>query len=187
MYSSLLFLQCLKKGQENVALASGYNRLLQASVKFDLPRILLLITAGILNPKWIGLPIVNANRTIIDQNRQLQEFTSKIIAQKMKKISMELEDGLEVGEKEEIEDLLDVIIRTNLEMEKKEMQKFGKSDTLSAKDLEGQVQVVLFAGYETSSVTTVRNQCGGVESEVAILLMLFAFPSFSYRVCVFTI
>lgn len=137
-------------------LAKGYNSLLQASIKFDLPRILLLIAAGVFNPKWIGLPLNTANRTIIEQNRQLKAFTSTVIAKKIKKIKMELkEGGIEAQDREEIEDLVDVVIRTNLELEQKEIEKYGKSNTMSPEDLQGQIQVLLFAGYETSSVTTV--------------------------------
>ncbi|UZJ52455.1 hypothetical protein CBS101457_001775 [Exobasidium rhododendri] len=153
--------ECLKKGQDNVLLAKGYNRLLQASVKFDLPRILLLIVSGILRPQWIGLPIIETNRTIIEQNKQLQEFTSSVIAEKIKRITIEMEEedgaaSVTDGEKkeEEVKDLVDVIIRTNLEMKKKELNRFGRTETMSAKELEGQIQVILFAGYETSSVTT---------------------------------
>lgn len=162
----LLCIQCLKKGQENVVLAKGYNELLQASVKFDLARILLLIASGIFNPKWIGLPINSANRTIIAQNSQLQAFTSSVIARKIKRISAEIEDGIEAGDREdreEIEDLVDVVIRTNLEMEKKSMDKHGKANTMSAKNLEGQIQLILFAGYETSSVTTVSRPLADAE------------------------
>lgn len=80
---------------------------------------------------------------------------------------MEIQDGVEVGEKLEVEDLVDAIIRTNLEIQKKELGRFGKTETMSAKELEGQVQVLLFAGYETSSVTTV-SRC----------LLFLKFPSF---------
>lgn len=149
----------MKKGQDNVNLAKGYNTLLQASVKFDLPRILLLIAAGVFNPKWLGLPLNNANRTIIKQNQQLKDFTAAIIAKKMKKIEIELQEGgIEAGDREEIEDLVDVVIRTNMELEQKEMEKFGKANTMSPEELQGQIQVLLFAGYETSSVTTVSRR-----------------------------
>ena len=156
-------------------LAKGYNTLLQASVKFDLPRILLLVFAGVFNPKWLGLPLNKANRTIIEQNHQLQKFTAQVVADKIEKIRLELEEeeqgnggggggsssnnGL-LEEKKEVEDLVHVIIRTNLQMEKKELEKFGKTNTMSAKELQGQIQVLLFAGYETSSVTTVSREDG---------------------------
>lgn len=146
--------QTIKKGQDNVVLAKGYNTFLQASVKFDLSRILLMIASGVFNPKWVGLPLNDANRTIIDQNRQLQAFTHKIIAEKIKRISMEIEEGMEAEDRENIEDLVDVVVRTNIEQERKDMEKHGKATTMSAKELEGQIQVLLFAGYETSSVTT---------------------------------
>jgi cytochrome P450 len=121
--------------------------------------------SGLIYPKWIGLPIVSTNRTIIEQNKQLQAFTSSIIAEKIEKITAEMEEDSQqgaqgavaddAGDETEVKDLVDVIIRTNLEMKKKELSRFGKTETMSARELEGQVQVILFAGYETSSVTTV--------------------------------
>jgi cytochrome P450 len=114
-----------------------------------------LIAAGVFNPRWLGLPINNTNRTIISQNRQLQAFTAKIIDDKIKKIRVEVEEGVEATDRSESDDLVDVVVRTNFEVEKRDMEKHGKATVMSAKELQGQIQVLLFAGYETSSVTTV--------------------------------
>jgi galactitol-specific phosphotransferase system IIB component len=119
-----------------------------------------LVASGLFNPKWLGLPIVSTNRTIIAQNKQLQAFTSMIIAEKIEKITAEMEEDSQqaadvVGDETKVKDLVDVIIRTNLEMKKKDLSRFGKTETMNATELEGQLQVILFAGYETSSATTV--------------------------------
>ena len=106
--------------------------------------------AGILNADWVGLPFNEVNRTIIAQNKKLEAWTAKVIEEKIQRITAELDDGVEAQDKPGFEDLVEIIVRTNLEMKRQ-----GKANIMSPKEIQGQIQVLLFAGYETSSSTTV--------------------------------
>ena len=127
--------------------------MLQASVKFTLSRVLLFIVAGIFNPSWMSLPLNDANRVIREQNQRLELLTADIVDKKVAAARAEMEaSGSEaLSSSSEDLDLVDMIVRSNLQQE-------GKgSATLSRDDLRGSIQTLIFAGYETSAVATVSS------------------------------
>lgn len=131
----------------------------QASVKFNFARVVLLIVAGIFNPTWLSLPLNDANRVVRAQNKRLEALTADIIDKKIAKAKAEAMDDSSTDSgigptsaatsNGEVVDLVDMIVRSNLQQERK------GAPVMSVYDLRGSIQTLIFAGYETSAVATV--------------------------------
>lgn len=125
---------------------------MQASVKFDVPRILLIVFSSLTRASWLSLPINHANRTIRDQNAEIEQWTEVLIEEKVKRTQAMLADGGDTSKEEdggEPLDLMEKIVRSNEALRNK-----NDAITVSEKELRDTIRLILFAGYETSSVAT---------------------------------
>lgn len=117
-----------------------------------MPRILLIIFSSLTRPSWLSLPINHANRTIRDQNAEIEQWTEMLIEEKVKRTQAMLADGGETAKGDvsgEPLDLMEKIVRSNEALRNK-----NDAITVTEKELRDTIRLILFAGYETSSVAT---------------------------------
>lgn len=117
-----------------------------------MPRILLIIFSSFTRASWLSLPINHANRTIRDQNLEIEQWSQMLIEEKVRKTQAMLADGGDIAEEDangEPLDIMEKIVRSNEALRNK-----NDAITVSEKELRDTIRLILFAGYETSSVAT---------------------------------
>lgn len=123
----------------------------QASATFDFPRFLLLIFSGLTRPSWLALPLNKPNRIIRAQKVSVERLAEHVLDRKMKHVQAIMDDAMPVQNEAggEPVDLMEMICRSNAQLQRK-----GQTSAMTLDELRGVVRTLLFAGYETSSVTT---------------------------------
>ncbi|SPO23518.1 related to Cytochrome P450 4F8 [Ustilago trichophora] len=130
----------LEKGRDGSELSSAFNSVNQAAIDFGLGRAIHLGMSALLYPRAATWPLSEANRRIANVNKVMDRITMGIVK---KAKSSVLQEGEDLGDKK---DLLSLLIKSNLTA--------GMSERMTDKEISGQIQTFMFAGYETSAVTT---------------------------------
>lgn len=130
----------LEKGRDGSELSSAFNSVNQAAIDFGLGRAIHLGLSALLYPRAATWPLSEANRRIQKVNKVMDRITMGIVKDAKKAVELEGED---LGDKK---DLLSLLIKSNLGA--------GVSERMTDKEISGQIQTFMFAGYETSAVTT---------------------------------
>lgn len=130
----------LEKGRDGSELSAAFNSVNQAAIDFGPARAIHLGLSAMLYPKASIWPLSEANRRIAKVNRVMDRITMQIVRDA--KASVET-DGQYLGDDK---DLLSLLIKSNLGA--------GAAERMTDKEISGQIQTFMFAGYETSSVTT---------------------------------
>ena len=136
----------LKNGRDSSVLSAAFNETNQAAIDFGGLRALHMAFSGLLYPKSAKWPISDGNRRTARVNKVINEIAMEIVQRKRKEVQQEMNL---VGTADEVlsgkKDLLTLLIRSNLNT--------SAADRLTDKQIAGQIQTFLFAGYETSAVT----------------------------------
>ena len=117
-----------------------------------MPRILLIIFSSLTRPSWLSLPINHANRTIRDQNAEIEQWTEMLIEEKVKRTQAMLADGGEMAKGDiggEPLDLMEKIVRSNEALRNK-----NDAITVTEKELRDTIRLILFAGYDNTRITS---------------------------------
>lgn len=130
----------LEKGRDGSELSSAFNSVNQAAIDFGLGRAIHLGLSALLYPRAATWPLSEANRRIQKVNRVMHRITMQIVKDAKKRVEQEGED---LGDKK---DLLSLLIKSNLTAR--------AAERMTDKEISGQIQTFMFAGYETSAVTT---------------------------------
>ena len=130
----------LERGREGSELSAGFYRVNQAAIDFGPARAIHLGLSAMLYPRAATWPLSEANRRIQKVNKVMDRITMQIVRDAKKAVEQEGED---LGDKK---DLLSLLIKSNLGA--------GVTERMTDREISGQIQTFMFAGYETSSVTT---------------------------------
>ncbi|CDS82414.1 related to Cytochrome P450 4F8 [Sporisorium scitamineum] len=130
----------LERGREGSELSSAFNSVNQAAIDFGPARAIHLGLSAMLYPRAATWPLSEANRRIQKVNRVMDRITMQIVRDAKQNV---LEEGEDLGDKK---DLLSLLIKSNLDA--------GVKERMTDREISGQIQTFMFAGYETSSVTT---------------------------------
>lgn len=130
----------LERGRGGSELSSAFNSVNQAAIDFGPARAIHLGLSAMLYPRASIWPLSEANRRIAKVNRVMDRITMQIVREAKSRVEREGED---LGDKK---DLLSLLIKSNLDA------RIG--ERMTDKEISGQIQTFMFAGYETSSVTT---------------------------------
>lgn len=132
--------RALEKGRDGSELSSAFNSVNQAAIDFGLGRAIHLGLSALLYPPACTWPVSDANRRIAKVNTVMDRITMQIVHEAKQRVQQEGEDLAER------KDLLSLLIKSNLDAK--------AGDRMSDKEISGQIQTFMFAGYETSSVTS---------------------------------
>ncbi|ETS63198.1 hypothetical protein PaG_02981 [Moesziomyces aphidis] len=132
--------RALEKGRQGSELSAAFNAVNQAAIDFGPGRALHLGLSALLYPRAATWPLSEANRRIAKVNRVMDRITMQIVADAKRRVEQE---GEEISDKK---DLLSLLVKSNLGA--------GAADRMTDREIGGQIQTFMFAGYETSSVTT---------------------------------
>ncbi|SOV04918.1 related to Cytochrome P450 4F8 [Ustilago sp. UG-2017a] len=132
--------RALEKGRDGSELSSAFNAVNQAAIDFGLGRAIHLGLSAMIYPKACTWPLSGANRRIAKVNKVMDRISMQIVREAKTKVQKEGED---LGDKK---DLLSLLMKSNLDA--------GAAERMTDKEISGQIQTFMFAGYETSSVTT---------------------------------
>ncbi|GAC92584.1 hypothetical protein PHSY_000138 [Pseudozyma hubeiensis SY62] len=132
--------RALEKGRDGSELSSAFNAVNQAAIDFGPARAIHLGLSALLYPKASTWPLSEANRRIAKVNTVMDRISMQIVREAKESVEKEGED---LGDKK---DLLSLLIKSNLDAD--------KGARMTDKEIAGQIQTFMFAGYETSSVTT---------------------------------
>ncbi|SNX82878.1 related to Cytochrome P450 4F8 [Melanopsichium pennsylvanicum] len=130
----------LEKGRAGSELSSAFNGVNQAAIDFGLGRAIHLGLSAMLYPRAGTWPLSEANRRIQKVNTVMERITMGIVKDAKANV---LRQGEDIEGKK---DLLSLLIKSNLGAE--------KGERMTDKEIGGQIQTFMFAGYETSAVTT---------------------------------
>ncbi|TKY87394.1 hypothetical protein EX895_004071 [Sporisorium graminicola] len=130
----------LERGRGGSELSAAFNSVNQAAIDFGPGRAIHLGLSAMLYPRAATWPLSEANRRIQKVNRVMDRITMQIVREAKRSVQQEGED---LGDKK---DLLSLLIKSNLGA--------GVRERMTDREISGQIQTFMFAGYETSSVTT---------------------------------
>lgn len=132
--------RALEKGRDGSELSSAFNSVNQAAIDFGLGRAIHLGLSALLYPRASIWPLSEANRRIQKVNKVMDRITMGIVRDAKQSV---VKEGEDLGDKK---DLLSLLIKSNLGA--------GASERMTDREISGQIQTFMFAGYETSAVTT---------------------------------
>ncbi|PWN48600.1 cytochrome P450 [Violaceomyces palustris] len=138
--------KALERGRENNELSKCFNTLIEIAMDFGALRSIHLAFSAVFYPPACTWPISSVNRINARMNKTIQRFAAEIVAEKRENIKKQsevtgtLEEAFE-GRK----DILSLLIKADMEASSK--------DKLKEEEITGQIQTMIFAGYETSAVT----------------------------------
>ncbi|SJX62090.1 related to Cytochrome P450 4F8 [Sporisorium reilianum f. sp. reilianum] len=129
----------LERGREGSELSSAFNAVNQAAIDFGPARAIHLGLSALLYPRAATWPLSEANRRIQKVNRVMDRITMHIVRAAKQSV-------LGADDLHDKKDLLSLLIKSNLGA--------GVAERMTDREISGQIQTFMFAGYETSAVTT---------------------------------
>lgn len=132
--------RALEKGRDGSELSSAFNAVNQAAIDFGLGRAIHLGLSAVFYPPACTWPLSEANRRIANVNKVMDRISMQIVREAKTKVQKEGED---LGDRK---DLLSLLVKSNTDAK--------AAERMTDKEISGQIQTFMFAGYETSSVTT---------------------------------